>query len=137
MQYVVPNLRSLVEPIPASSLKLTTLDKWREAGNPHSSKAGHFLAVHLDKITNFPIDKKTLVRQYEEMVERMHLDRPYAETVRIEVLTCIRDMCKNNSVLRGRANNEAEVRFAFGNPIVSMVCAIHGYFLSLEQKLST
>lgn len=113
MQYVVPNLHSLIQPIPASSLKLTTLDEWPES-NPLISKVGHFLAVHLHKIANFPIDKKTLVRQYEKMVERMHMDSLYAEMVHIEVLTCIRDMCKNNSVLCGKAINEAEVRFTLG-----------------------
>ena len=141
MHYVVPNLQSMVMPIPASLLKLTTLDEWPEdiqEGAPLFIKVvGHFVTIHLDKITNFPIDKKILTRQYKEMMERMHINSQYTEMVRIEVLMCIRDMCKNLSVLRGHTNNEAEVRFAFGNPIVTMVCAIHGYFLTLEQRLST
>ena len=43
-----------------NSLKLTTPDEWPE-GSPLLSKVGHFLAVHLDKLTNFPIDKKTSI----------------------------------------------------------------------------
>ena len=57
--------------------------------------------------------------------------------VRVEVLTCIRDVCSNLMVLRDGASNEAEMQFAFRNPVVRMLCAIHGYYPSVEQKVNT
>ena len=47
------------------------------------------------------------------------MNSQYTEMVCIKVLTCIREMCKSLSILRGYTNNETEVRFAFGNPIVA------------------
>ena len=57
--------------------------------------------------------------------------------VRVEILTCIRDVCSNLMVLRDGASNEAEMQFAFRNPVVRMLCAIHGYYPSVEQKVNT
>lgn len=51
-----------------------------------------------------------------------------AEMVRVEVLMYARDMFKNIGILCGRTDNEAELRFAYGNPIVSMLYSVHGYF---------
>ena len=65
------------------------------------------------------------------------MDVLFAEMVRVKVLTSVRDIFNNLMILRGQTNNESEVRFAFGNPIVSLLCAVHGYFLSTEQKLET
>ena len=64
------------------------------------------------------------------------IDAPFAEMVRVEALTCVREMCKNLMRLRGHTANEVEVRFAFANPIVNMLCAVHGLFLGLEQKMT-
>ena len=57
--------------------------------------------------------------------------------VHVEVLTCAKDEFNNMRMLHGSLDNEAELRFAYGNPIVSILCSIHGYFLSVEDKLRT
>ena len=132
--YVAPNVPSMVEPLPASSLKLTSLDKWPE-GTPVVSKPGHFVAVNVKNVTNFPLSKGTLISGYEGIIKGMA--NRLTEIARIEALVCARDIFKNISILRGRTDNEAEVRFAYGNPIVMMLCSIHGYFLSVEKKLRT
>ena len=123
----------MVGPLPASSLKLTSLDKWPE-GTP-GSKPGHFVAVNLENITIFPLNKGTPISLYERIIKRMA--NQFTEIARIEALTCTRDIFKNISILRGRTDNEAEVRFIYRNPIVIMLCSIHGYFLSVEKKLRT
>ena len=126
----------MIQPVPASSLRLISLDNLPKAGPP-PSKGGHFFTVNLDTFKKFPLDKEILVRQYRRLLERTIDDVQFYETVRVEVLTCIRDVCSNLMVLRDGASNEAEMRFAFGNPGVRMLCAIHGYYLSVEQKVNT
>ena len=44
---------------------------------------------------------------------------------------------KHIMVFCGKTNNETEVKFTFGNPVVNKLCPIHGYFLYMEEKLST
>ena len=58
------------------------------------------------------------------------------DIVCIQVLTCMTDMCKNLSVLRGHTSNKAKARFAFGNPMVTMMCAIHSYYLFPTLQLT-
>ena len=135
IRYVVPNLHVLLQgPIPASSLKLVKLNEWPQDATLSLSKAGHFVAVDLHNFNDFPLDKGTFISRYREVVEK--IDAPFAEMVRVEALTCVREMCKNLMRLHGHTANEAEVRFAFANPIVNMLCAVHGLFLGLEQKMT-
>ena len=47
--------------------------------------------------------------QYRRMLKRTIDDAQFYETVHIEVLTCIRDVCSNLMVLRDGASNEAEM----------------------------
>ena len=135
--YVVPNLCADIRPMPASSLKLTTLDNWPEDGKLASK--GHFVAVELDKIKSFPLKKSILTSWYEKTIEELAMGKhhQFTEMVRVEVLTCARDMFKNIGILHGDTDNEAELRFAYGNPIVSMLCSIHKCSLSVEDKLRT
>ena len=133
--YVVPNLSADIRPTPASSLKLATLDNWPEDRKLVSK--GHFVAVKLDNINNFPLNNSILTNWYEKTIEKLHVQRQFTEMVHVEVLTCARDMFKNIGILRGCTDNEAELRFAYGNPIVSMLCSIHKYSLSVEDKLRT
>ena len=96
--YVVPNLPAMIGPIPTSSLKLATLDKWPELpedSNPVVSK-GHFVAVKLDNINNFPLNKGMLTSWYEKIINK--LQHRFTEMVRVEVLTCARDMFKNMGI---------------------------------------
>ena len=118
IRYVVPNLPVLLEgPVPASSLKLVRLNGWPQGAIATLSKAGHFVAIDVDSFNqDFPLDKAALVSRYRKLLETV--DTPFAETVRIEVLTCVRAMCKSLIRFRGHKANEAEVRFALGNPIV-------------------
>ena len=132
--YVVPNLPAMIGPIPASSLRLSTLDKWPEGSHLVVSK-GHFVAVKLENINNFPLNKGMVTSWYEKIVNKPQ--RQFAEMVRVEVLTCAKDVFKNMRILRGSTDNEAELRFAYGNPIATMLCSIHGYFLGVEDKLRT
>ena len=132
--YVAPNLPAMIGPVPASSLRLSTLDKWPEGSHLDMSK-GHFAAVKLDNINDFPLNKGMVTSWYEKIVKEPH--RQFAEMVRVEVLTCAKDVFKNLRILRGSTDNEAEMRFAYGNPIVTMLCSIHGYFLGVEDKLRT
>ena len=115
-------------------LKLTSLDKWPE-GTPVVSKPGHFVAVNVENVTNFPLSKGTLISRYEGIIKGMA--NRLTEIARIEALVCARDIFKNISILRGRTDNKAEVRFAYGNPIVMMLCSIHRYFLSVELRTPT
>ena len=74
-----------------------------------------------------------LTARYDDIVKG--LQTQIIDRVRIEVLICARDMFKNIAILNGKTDNEAQVRFAFGNPIVTMLCTIHGYFIALKDKL--
>ena len=56
--------------------------------------------------------------------------------MRIEVLTCVRDMYKYLMILREDTRNEAEVRFAFDNHIMNMPCAIHGLSVGMKYKMT-
>ena len=134
MRYVVPNLPVLLEgPVPASSLKLVRLNGWPEGAT--LSKSSHFVAIDVDSFNqDFPLDKAALLSHYRKVLETV--DTPFAETVRIEALTCVKAMCKSLIRFRGHTANEAEVRFAFANPIVNMLCAVHGLFLGLKYKMT-
>lgn len=80
MYYVAPNLHSMVQPIPASSLKLLALNKWPES-SASLTKAGNFVALHLDKFgDDFPVNKNNFLRCYKQIMER--LDTPFAENIR-------------------------------------------------------
>ena len=69
MNYIFPNLPSMIQPVPASSLRVISLDNLPEAGPP-PSKGGHFFTINLDTFKKFPLDKEILIRQYRCMLER-------------------------------------------------------------------
>ena len=76
-----------------------------------------------------------LTSWYEKIVNKPQCQ--FVEMVRVEVLTCAKDEFNNTRMLHGSLDNEAELRFAYGNPIVSILCSIHEYFLNAEDKLRT
>ena len=43
MKYIFPNVTSMIQPVPASSLRLVSLDRLPEAAGPLPAKSGHFL----------------------------------------------------------------------------------------------
>ena len=138
LTYVVPNVPVLLQgPLPASSLKLVKLSQWPSGVNVTLNEAGHFVATDINNFDgDFPLEKATLASWYKEIMKGV--DSTFAESVRIEVLTCVREIYKNLMKLRGRhATNEAEVRFTYANPIVNMLCGIHGLFLGVEHKMAT
>ena len=67
------------------------------------------MAIDVDSFNqDFPLDKAALVSRYRKVLETV--DTPFAETVQIEVLTCVREMCKSLIRFRGHTANEAELR---------------------------
>lgn len=96
VRYVVPNLLILLQgPVPASSLKPVKLNRWPQGAI--LSKAGHFVAVNISTFNgDFPLDKAALISRYRQVIEVIEtIDTPFSETARVEVLTCVREMCKN------------------------------------------
>jgi len=123
-----------VGPIAASSLKLVKIDRWPQK-SAILSKTGHFVAIEMDNVgQNFPLDKQTFICRYQQVMKTIDAQR--AEAIRIEALTCVRDIYKYLVILRGSTRNEAEVRFAFANPIVTMLCSVHGLFVGMEYKMA-
>ena len=123
-----------VGPIAASSLKLLKIDRWPQR-SAILSKTGHFVAIDMDNVgQNFFLDKQTLICRYLQVMKT--IDARRAEAIRIEVLTCVRDICKYLVILHGSTRSEAEVKFAFANPIVNMLCSVHGLFVEMEYKMA-
>ena len=71
----------MIQPVPASSLRLVSLDNLPEA-SPPPSKGGHFFTVNLDTFKKFPLDKEILVRQHRRILERTIDDVQFYESPR-------------------------------------------------------
>ena len=65
MNYIFPNLPSMIQPVPASSLRLISLDNLTEAGPP-PSKGGHFFTINLDTFKKFPNSHKAIQTHVRE-----------------------------------------------------------------------
>ena len=129
----------MIEPIRASSLRLMILDEWPETSTKTKgipvSKAGNFVAVDIDKLTcGFPISASSLETHYKQVISSV--DKSFDKKVRLEVLTCVRNVCENLILLDDKLENESAVRLAIGNPVVKMLCTIQGLFICVEEQLS-
>ena len=62
LHFVVPNLPAMVEPTPASALKLITLDEWPD--QIPLANAGYFVVIHVDKFErNFPLTLENTINK--------------------------------------------------------------------------
>ena len=130
MELEVNSGRAILE-VAASSLtyheikSTDELDNWKY----------HFVGIDIDLINNHA-PKNDIIAKMQLGLSERGKEVQKEKNPRVHVLKCCYEIVRRlDFLIHGKINNETGVRYAYGNPIVEMLCEFFDYKLILEDTM--
>lgn len=139
MRYIIPNISEWDVSEPKSACRLTMeAVKWPNNGNIASiGIKSDFACVHVTDINNFPLTLTLLMDNFMSLFNKINYTS-FAKDLEVEITTCMMYMKRAGRYgLDDGHTNEAFVRMMYANPIVFKLCAMHGYWFRVEDRMYT
>ena len=138
LRYIVPFVAKWnpSNPVPAGALKMEEI-KWPSNGDITSitpSIKSHFVCVKVVEMNESPVSANFLMKSYLTISEKVTTS--FVKDFEVEAAYCKMQMSKESRYCLTNSDiNEASIRILYGNPIVTMICALNGYWYRVEDKM--
>ena len=138
LRYIVPFAAKWnpSNPVPAGSLKMEEI-QWPSNGDITSlasSVKSHFVCVKVAEMKESLVSANFLMKSYLTISEKVTTN--FVMDFEVEAAYCKMQMSKESRYcLTDSDINEASIRILYGNPIVTMICTLNGYWYRVEDKM--